>query len=289
MPKANKTLFLVALFFVSVIALHFLVTLRARITSPSGVRVSLPLPIQIFIPKSQSKTPVPAPVPAPKIPPEYFGEKIVYDVRYGALSLGRSQFNSIARVELDGRQLNLLVFETKLNRFSDTEKIYSDPLTTLPVRVERTVLNWLSHEKITEEYDQQGFTVTITKAKGQKQQKTVIKKSGYINNPILLPYYVRNIPRLEVGTSLVANLPNRRFEIRMTAIENIKVPAGTFKAYRFESTPRQIEIWISADARRIPIKIQGTGLFGYLMLMKEYYPPNTGAAGDLFASGDTRP
>jgi len=285
MPRVKKTLYLVTLFIVSVIALHFLIRLQAKITSPSGVHV--PLPIRIFIPESQSKAPAPA--PAQKIPPEYFGERIIYDVRYGALSLGRSQFNSVAKVELDGRQLNLLVFETKLNRFADTEKIYSDPMTTLPVRVERDVVNWLSREKITEDYDQQGFTVTITKVKGKRQEKTVIKKSGYINNPILLPYYVRNIPRLEVGTSLVANLPNRKFEIHLDSIEDIRVPAGTFKAYHFESTPRQIEIWISADARRIPIKIQGTGLFGYLMLMKEYYPPNTGTAGDLSAPGDTRP
>jgi hypothetical protein len=66
------------------------------------------------------------------------------------------------------------------------------------------------------------------------------------------------------------NLPNREFKIELTSIDEVAVPAGTYKAFHFQSLPRQIEIWITADERRIPIKIQGAGIFGYLMVMKEY-------------------
>ena len=201
---------------------------------------------------------------------DYVGEKIIYDVKLGKLYLGKAQFNNLANVQLDGRFLGLMTMETKLTRFTDMEKIYSDPQTLLPIRVERDILNLFVRERITEDYDQNNFTVTIIKNKGAKQEKLVIKKDSHIHNAVLLPYYVRRIPSLDVGRIIIANLPTRRLEIKLVSIEDIKVPAGTFKAYHFKSTPKQIEIWISIDERRIPLKIQGTCLFCYSMVMKEY-------------------
>ncbi len=202
--------------------------------------------------------------------PNHVGEKIIYDVRLGGLRLGRAHFTHIANVEVNGRILNVMVFETKLVRFLDTEKIYSDPQTLLPIRIERDILNWFVREKITEDYDQENSTVTIIKNKGMKQEKIVIKKDGFIHNAILLPYYVRRLPEIDMGKTIIANLPTRRLEIKLVSTEDVSVPAGTFKAFHFTSTPRQIDIWISADVRRIPLKIQGTGAFGYSMAMKEY-------------------
>ena len=210
------------------------------------------------------------------IQPDYVGEKIIYDVKLGKLYLGKARFNNLANVQLDGKLLNVMTVETKLRQFTDMEKIYSDPQTLLPIRVERDILNWLTRERITEDYDQDNFTVTIIKNKGAKQEKLVIKKDSHIHNAVLLPYYVRRMPSLDVGKIIIANLPTRRLEIKLVSIEDIKVPAGTFKAYHFKSTPKQIEIWISTDERKIPLKIQGTGLFGYSMVMSEYaFTPNT--------------
>lgn len=198
------------------------------------------------------------------------GEKIVYDVSLGKLYLGKARFENLADARVNGRVLNAMLLETRLARFKDTEKIYSDPRTFLPVRVERDILNWFAREKITEEYDQNKFTVTIIKDKGSRQEKSVIKKDSRIHNAVLLPFSVRRIPKMDVGRIIIANLPVRRLEIKLISIEKIKVPAGTFQAYRFQSTPRQIDIWISADERRIPIKIQGSGVFGYTLAMKEH-------------------
>lgn len=206
---------------------------------------------------------------------DYLGEKIIYSVKLGKLYLGKARFNNLSNVQLDGRLLNLMTMQTKLTQFTDTERIYSDLETLLPVRVERDILNLFIREKITEDYDQDNFTVTIIKNKGAVQEKLVIKKDSHIHNAVLLPYYVRRLPRLDLGIIIIANLPTRRLEINLVSIEDVKVPAGTFKAYHFKSTPKQIEIWISADERRIPLKIQGAGLFGYSMVMSEYtFAPN---------------
>ncbi len=236
---------------VLLVALNFLLLAKVKIDKSLG---------NPFRPNNKAET----------FQPNHIGEKIIYDVKLGKLHLGESRFANIANVQVNGKVLSVMVVETHLIRFMDTEKIYSDPQTLLPARVERDILKWFVREIITEDYDQDNFTVTIIKNKGSSQEKAIIKKDSHIHNAILLPYHVRYIPKMDVGRIIIANLPTRRLEIKLTSIEDIKVPAGTFKAYHFQSTPKQIDIWISADERRIPIKIQGSGIFGYTMVMKKH-------------------
>lgn len=197
-------------------------------------------------------------------------EKITYDIKMGKVNLGKAVFHHVESAEIDGRLLNKMIFETDLVRFKDTEVIYSDPQTLLPVRIHRDIVNWFNREKITEDYDQENFTVTITKHGGARQNKLVIKKDSSIHNAILLPHYVRRINKLDLGYIFFVNLPNRKLQMKLVSVEDIKTPGGTFKSYHFESLPKQIEIWISADERRIPVKLQGIGAFRYLMVLKEY-------------------
>lgn len=201
-------------------------------------------------------------------------EKITYNVSCGKVYLGRARFSRLANVKLKsaGRHLNVIVFETSLLRFSDKEKIYSDPQSFLPVRVERQIVNWFGREKIIEDYDQENFTLTIIKTKGKAAQKTVLKKEGQVHNAILLPFYLRRINELIPGWELAAILPNRKFLIKLVSLGEVSVPAGKFKAYYFESEPAHFKIWISADERRIPLKIEGLGSLGYSLAMKEYSP-----------------
>lgn len=202
--------------------------------------------------------------------PERVGEKIIYDVRLGKMSVGRAVFNHVSMTDFSGKPARLITFETKLVRFADMEKIYSDAETSLPLRVERTVSTWPFPEKITEDYDQSNFVLTIKKVKAGKEEKTVIKKDNVINNSVLLPYYVRDIENLRVGFSFTARLPTQEFLIELTGEEEVAVPAGRFTAYHFKSKPKKFEIWISKDSRRIPLKIKGTGGLGYTLLMREY-------------------
>jgi len=197
-------------------------------------------------------------------------ETITYDIKMGGVNLGKAVFQHMASAEINGRVLNKASFETDLARFKDTEIIYSDPKTFLPVKIDRDIVNWFNREKITEDYDQENFRVTITKYKGSKQDKRVIQKDSAIHNAILLPHSVRRVTKLDPGYIFLVNLPNRKLQMKLVSLEDIKTGGGTFKAYHFESIPKQIEIWISADENRIPIKMQGVGAFGYLLVLKEY-------------------
>ena len=73
-----------------------------------------------------------------------------------------------------------------------------------------------------------------------------------------------------MGWTFIAELPTQQFKIELIAIEDVNVPAGTFKCYHFTSVPKKFEIWVTTDERRIPVKIKGMGNFGYILVMKEY-------------------
>lgn len=202
--------------------------------------------------------------------PDYMGEKISYDIRLGAITVGRALLNYVSKSMVNGRLLNLITLETRIPQFTDLEKIYSDPETLLPCRVERKISAILKREDITEDYDQKNFTISITRRTFFGSQQIDIKKNGPIQNAILLPYYIRRIPNLVIGAAIPVNMPKYELKITLDGLETIETPAGTFKTYHFSSSPKQVEIWITADERRIPVKLLGVGTYGYLMVMREY-------------------
>lgn len=201
-------------------------------------------------------------------------EIITYDVRVGNIRLGEAVYQLLPKRELNGKDVNFMTFETKTVQFNDLEKIYSDPKTLLPLRVERSVDKCLIPEKIIEDYDQDNFILKIRKIKSDNQEEFVIKKENVIHNAVLLPFYVRNMEIFQEGANLDIIFPVQNFNIKLVNKEEVEVPSGRFMAYRFVSEPKIFEIWISADERKIPIKIKRTDGFKYTLAMKGYYSPS---------------
>ena len=208
-----------------------------------------------------------------KVKDEFVGEKITYDVKFGSFSLGKAVFHHLENVDLDGIQAKLMTFETDVLNFYDLEKIYSDPVTFLPIKVTRKIDGWHIKEDIVEVYDQKSYILTITKFKNAlKTEEFQVGKGSTspIHNAVLLPFYVRRIKDLKIGWGFLANFGNQQFKISLVGVEKLKIPAGEFEAFRFESAPKKFSIWITTDKRRIPIKIKDSGIFGYTLTMKEY-------------------
>jgi hypothetical protein len=222
------------------------------------------------VPARPSAAPEAGIAPERKGLPSRVGESLVYDIRMGKIKVGTASYRQLESVWIDGVPVQVMEFNTNLARFKDKELIYCDPQTRLPLKVERDILNFLVREAITEVYDQKAFTVKISKRAYGRTSETVIQKDKPLQNSILLPHYVRDVPVVETGMTFTADLPTRSVDIKLVAVEDVEVPAGVFKAYHFVSDPRQIEIWISADDKKIPLKIQGIGVFGYTMLLREY-------------------
>ncbi|MFH1458031.1 MAG: hypothetical protein ABIG31_02545 [Candidatus Omnitrophota bacterium] len=197
--------------------------------------------------------------------PRYAGEKITYLIE----PAGIAEYRDGGIVEVEGKKLNLATFETRVLGFHDVEKIYTDPETNLPLRVERDISLWTKKEYLVEEYDQKKFELSVNKYRGKKKVKDYLfKAKGPIHNAVLLPFFLRESPEFHIGWSFHANFP-QRFEIQLVSLEEIIVPAGKFWAYRFTSIPHKFEIWISKDIPRVPLKIKGMGSLGYTFVMKK--------------------
>ncbi len=98
---------------------------------------------------------------------EYVGEKIVYAVS----PLGIAEYNDEGLTEFNGVKVRLITFRTRLTGFDDLEKIYSDPETLLPLRVERFVSILFGKEYLVEEYDLKKNALVITKFINNKKVK----------------------------------------------------------------------------------------------------------------------
>lgn len=192
-------------------------------------------------------------------------EIILYDI----FPIGISEYRDMGQVEFHGRKANLVIFKTRVAAFRDTETIYSDPKTGLPLWIERDVSFPFNKEYLTEEYIKDENRLVITKFKDNKKVTDYqFKASGPIHCAVLLPFSLRNVPDLKIGWSHTIRLPDE-FQVKLVSIENVSVPAGTFRAYHFTSTPHKFEIWITADELRLPVRIEGTGGYPYTLTMKK--------------------
>jgi hypothetical protein len=197
---------------------------------------------------------------------EYAGERIVYQVT----PFGRAEYNDLGTVELDGKEVNLVTFETQVLGVRDMEKIYSAAKDLSPIMVERDVATWLGKEYLVEKYDAKTFTLTVEKYKQNKKVKEyVFKEDGPIYNAILVFFYLRRVPEVDIGWNFEARIP-KKIRIRLHSIEEIVIPAGKFMAYHFKSIPSEFELWVSKDNSRTPLKIEFNGSFRYTLLMQEH-------------------
>jgi len=192
-------------------------------------------------------------------------EAISYEVK----PIGICEYQDFGPIEYRGNKANLCVFKTNVVGFEDKEVIFSDAETHLPIVVERDISIWFHDENITEEYFPKDNSVKLTKFEGgKKSEEFVLKGRAPIQNAILVPFSLRNVADLKIGSTFDIVLPGE-FKVKLVSIEDVTVPAGKFKTYHFTSTPPKFEIWISADDLRLPVKIKGLGAFPYALEMKK--------------------
>jgi len=192
-------------------------------------------------------------------------ETIYYDIK----PLGTCEYQDFGPLEFQGEKANLIIFQTEVTGFKDKEVIFSDPEKRLPIVVQRDISVLFHHENITEEYFPLENRFKLTKFEGGKKvEEYFIKGKGPIQNAILVPFSLRGVGELRIGSALAVILPGE-YTVKLSSLEEVVVPAGKFKVYHFTSEPPKFEIWISADDLRIPVKIKGLGAFPYTMEMKK--------------------
>lgn len=193
-------------------------------------------------------------------------------ITYTINPLGKASYRDLGTSELNGKNVKVMQVHVKVMLWEDLETLYYDPRTLLLYKIERDVNRLLGKEHIIEDYDQEKFLVYIRLYKKGRLVKTDhIKMPGPIHNAIMLPLYLSRNPAPDPALTweFTARL-KKKFTVSRAGTDSITVPAGTFRARHFKSTPRKFDIWITEAAPQFPVQIKGSGIVDYEFITSAY-------------------
>lgn len=200
------------------------------------------------------------------------GETIHYDIKKLGLKVGAASLAFKGGVRLGAGEAVLIIFTANAPKFYDEEKIYLDPDTFLPLRIERDLDIFGQKENIIEYYSKTANTVRIVKkAKGKTTQR-IIQRSGRLDNIYGFIYRYRYLGSFEVGEKLQIYLPTRDVVFELIATQDLDLVNKTFKTYYMESNPKKYRVWFDQGSQKIPLRIDGAVGFGKTaMVMRSYH------------------
>ena len=197
------------------------------------------------------------------------GEKLTYEVIYNGVKVGRSILTFNGEKDLYGKKVWHVTFFTKIPSLRDNEEIYADKDTFLPIEVRRKIKKKIGFsDSIIEKYDQKNFTINISSKSKLRSKNFSIQKDSPVHNAILLTYYCRLKDDLKQGGNLKIALPTMDLDVMFSGTETVETDMGEFQADVFTSVPPKFRLWLSADAKRIPLKIKNPGTLGYSLIIK---------------------
>jgi Protein of unknown function (DUF3108) len=216
------------------------------------------------------------------------GERMEYDVKFGALRVGSAHMEVVGLDNLRGRATWHTAFWVQGGNFfyrvNDVYESWMDAETLSSLRfVQNLEEGGKEIERRFEIYPERGIFIQTSK-KPPKEEKSV---SQPLDDGSFL-YFIRTIP-LVVGQTYSFDhyfRPDRN-PVRIIVLrrERVKVPAGTFDAIVVQpmiktkgifSENGHAEVWLSDDDRRIMLQMKSKLSFGSLNLyLKSYFPsPN---------------
>ena len=217
------------------------------------------------------------------------GERMEYDVKFGALRVGSAHMEVVALDNLRGRAAWHTAFWVQggnfLYRVNDVYESWMDAETLSSLRfVQELEEGGKEIERRYEIYPERAIFVQTSK-KPALEEKSVTQP---LDDGSFL-YFIRTLP-LVVGQTYSFDRYFRpdRNPVRITVLrkeKGVKVPAGTFDAIVVQpiiktkgifSENGHAEIWLSDDDRRIMLQLKSKLSFGSLNLyLKSYFPsPN---------------
>lgn len=207
------------------------------------------------------------------------GEQLTYQVKYGFFRAGTSVFAVEGEETLNGRRVvkfssNITSSPGFFFRINDTARSFSDASSLMTYR----------YEKIQRGQEENSTNITVFNHGARSAQRT---EDGHAHAPIpMVPnsidvlgaiYYVRT-QAMRVGQVLKFPVHDGKrdygMEVTVRKAERITVPAGTFDCLMIEPRLRQADgtirkkgqmtLWVTNDARKIPVQIRIQLGFGSL-------------------------
>ena len=212
---------------------------------------------------------------APGILPFRPGETIQYDIKKLKMRVGQASLTFHGLVSLDGRSALLLTFTSKGLKFFDEEKIYIDPRTFLPQKVERDLNIFGKKERIVEHYNAREGTVRIVKTVKNKTTEQVIKRSVPLDNIYCFIFRYRAMGKFATGESIQIHLPTKDVQFQAQRPRRLQLGDKEVEAYYMQSDPAQYRVWFDTGAHKVPLRIDGAIGFGKTaMILRSYTASN---------------
>lgn len=210
------------------------------------------------------------------------GEKLDYQVKFGAISVGQGSMEVVGIEEIRGRQAWHTVFRVKggtfFYRVDDRFESWVDVTNFASLRHRQQIDEGRRERERVFEI----FPERETYVEDEKQEKPSVKEP--LDDGSFL-YFIRTVP-LEVGQTYEFHRYFRpdRNPVKITVVrkEKIKVPAGTFDAVVVRPSIKtkgifsengHAEVWLSDDDKRIMLQMKSKLSFGSLSLYLKSYRP----------------
>lgn len=208
-----------------------------------------------------------APAPLPFRP----GETIQYDIKKLKMRVGQASLTFHGLVSLDGQNMLLITFTSTGLKFSDEEKIYVDPRTFLPKRVERDLNIFGKKERIVEHYNAREGTVRIIKTARGKTTEQVIKRSVPLDNIYCFIFRYRVSGKFTPGETFQIHLPTKDAQFQVQKPRRLRLEDKEVDAYYLQSDPAQYRVWFDTGTHKVPLRIDGAIGFGKTaMILRKY-------------------
>ena len=221
--------------------------------------------------------------------PFQIGERLTYDVRFGAIKVGTGRMEVVGTQEVRGREAWHTRFTVKggipLYRVNDRMESWIDTRTFESLRfVQDLEEGRRDAERFYEIYPE----------RATYSEKGAADHAPSVSNPLddaAFLYFVRTIP-LEVGKTYEFNRyfrPDRNpVQIRVLRKDTVKVPAGTYRTIVIQpvikskgifSEKGHAEMYLTDDSRRLLVQMKTDLSIGSLNLyLRGYVPGNAPSA-----------
>jgi len=200
------------------------------------------------------------------------GETLTYAIKKFGIKAGTATLVYHGLVEVNGTPYIQIVFTADGFNFFDEEKIFADPQTLLPLRVERGLNIFGKKEQIVEVYDPDRGTVSIKKYKGGKLvDETAFEQDRPIDNLYCFLYRYRMSGQFEPGQTFRMFLPTKDVEFEIIDKESVKFYQGADEAWYMQSRPAEYRIWFGTRQDKLPLRIDGAvGMARTAMILTDH-------------------
>jgi len=199
------------------------------------------------------------------------GEKVSYNIKKFGIKAGEASVAFLGIVQDQGKDLVLIKFRATAMNFLDEEKIFADPQTLLPVRVERNLNIFGSKEKITEYYSSNPAQVRVVKTVKGKTTESTLPGRAPLDNLYCAIYRYRKNGKFVIGESFPLLLPTTEVSVGLKRKTTISAGGKNRAAYYLESIPAKYRVWFGVDQGNVPLRIDGAvGMADATMIMRKY-------------------